>query len=97
MDIFIEHLKHTRIPTIIAGDFNDVPLSDTYRRINNRYKDAFIEGGRGIGATYNGKLPMLRIDYVFHSDEFGCRKFKVLNQSTTDHFPIMAELYIRRE
>ncbi len=96
INILAEHLNSCPYPCIIAGDFNDVPVSYTYRKINAKYKDAFIESGSGIGATYNGNLPLLRIDYIFHSAYFGCNRFKVHPLSITDHYPISAELYIRR-
>ena len=64
--------------------------------MNSKYVDSFIESGAGIGSTYNGNLPMLRIDYIFHSTDLGCNRFKVYPLSITDHYPIMAELYIKR-
>ncbi len=96
VNILANHLKRSPYSTIIAGDFNDVPMSYTYRIMNRKYRDAFIESGSGIGATYNGNLPMLRIDYIFHTSDFDCKRFKVYPQSTTDHYPIMADFYLSR-
>lgn len=96
INLLTTHLEKCKYPCVIAGDFNDVPVSYTYRRINDKFKDSFIESGSGIGATYNGNLPMLRIDYIFHSSYFGCNRFKVHPMSTTDHYPISAELYIKK-
>lgn len=92
MNLLSEYLDKSPYPTIVAGDFNDVPLSYTYRQMNRRFTDSFLESGAGIGVTYNGNLPMLRIDYIFHSKEFICSGFKVYSQSTTDHYPISANL-----
>lgn len=97
VNLLSEHLASCKYPSIITGDFNDVPVSYTYRKMNKNYADAFIESGSGIGATYNGNLPMLRIDYIFHSTYFGCNRFKVYQYPVTDHYPIMAELYIRTQ
>jgi len=97
VNLFTNKLASCKYPTIIAGDFNDVPVSYTYRKINQNYADAFIESGSGIGASYNGNLPMLRIDYIFYSNNLGCNRFKIHPISITDHFPIEAELYMRRE
>jgi endonuclease/exonuclease/phosphatase family metal-dependent hydrolase len=96
VNLLTQHLESCKYPCIIAGDFNDVPVSYTYRKINKKYKDSFIEAGSGIGATYNGNLPMLRIDYVFHSPYFGCNRFKVHSIAVTDHFPVTAELFIQK-
>lgn len=97
INLLSAHIESCKYPCIISGDFNDVPVSYTYRKMNRKFKDAFIESGSGIGATYNGNLPMLRIDYIFHSDDFGCNKFKVHPISVTDHYPIMAELYMKTQ
>jgi endonuclease/exonuclease/phosphatase family metal-dependent hydrolase len=96
VNMLAEHLEKCKYPCIIAGDFNDVPVSYTYRKINQKFQDSFIESGTGIGATYNGNLPMLRIDYIFHSPQLGSNSFKVHSMSTTDHYPISAELYIKK-
>lgn len=92
VNILAEYLNNSPYPTIVAGDFNDVPLSYTYRQMSKKYTDSFLESGSGIGVTYNGNLPMLRIDYIFHSSEFTCNQFRVHHQSTTDHYPITAKL-----
>jgi endonuclease/exonuclease/phosphatase family metal-dependent hydrolase len=94
VDILTKHMETCRYPCIIAGDFNDVPVSYTYRKIQSKFTDSFIEAGNGIGATYNGNLPLLRIDYIFHSSKFKCKRFKVHSISVTDHFPIVADLYM---
>jgi endonuclease/exonuclease/phosphatase family metal-dependent hydrolase len=96
VNLLAAHIESCKYPSIISGDFNDVPISYTYRKMNKKFKDAFVESGSGIGATYNGNLPMLRIDYIFHSPQIGCNRFKVFPISVTDHYPIMAELYMKR-
>lgn len=41
---------------IVCGDFNDTPMSYTYRQLRGDLKDAFCEKGRGIIFTYRGLL-----------------------------------------
>jgi endonuclease/exonuclease/phosphatase family metal-dependent hydrolase len=94
VNILAEHLEKCKYPCIIAGDFNDVPISYTYRKMNAKFTDSFTEAGNGIGATYNGNLPLLRIDYIFHSSHFKCKRFKVHSISVTDHFPLVADLHL---
>lgn len=91
------YLEDSPYPTVVAGDFNDVPLSYTYRLISKKFVDSFLESGSGIGVTYNGNLPMLRIDYIFHSREFTCNRFKIYSQPTTDHYPISAVLTLNNQ
>jgi endonuclease/exonuclease/phosphatase family metal-dependent hydrolase len=94
INILSEHLEKCKYPCIIAGDFNDVPISYTYRKMNAKFIDSFTEAGNGIGATYNGNLPLLRIDYIFHSSQFRCKRFKVHSVQVTDHYPVVADLHL---
>ncbi len=66
-------------PVIVCGDFNDTPVSYTYRTISRGLKDAFREAGRGYSHTYRGFFNMLRIDYVLCSDEFEPLSYEVLD------------------
>lgn len=66
-------------PVIVCGDFNDVPVSNTYRRMSRRLNDAFREQGRGYSHTYRGFFDMLRIDYVFSSKEFTTLSYEVVD------------------
>lgn len=75
-------------PTIICGDGNDPPTSYTYSRLCGDYQDSFIEAGSGIGTTYAGKIPMLRIDYIFVDDQFQVNTFDVLKERFSDHYAV---------
>lgn len=90
--ILAKHVQKSPYPVIIAGDFNDTPISYVYRISRGSLKDAFRESGSGFGGTYNGRLPSFRIDYLFHSPEFDSYNFKVLPLLFSDHFPIMATI-----
>jgi len=79
------HAKLSPYPTIICGDFNDTPLSYTYNQFNKNLTDAFRNSSQGIGATYIGKLPAGRIDYIFHSPELASYNFKVHAEELSDH------------
>ena len=46
---------------ILCGDFNDVPVSYTYKTVKGDLQDAFVEKGRGFGATFANKLSIFRI------------------------------------
>lgn len=79
-------------PIILCGDFNDLPNSYVANRISKNMKDAFVDYGFGIGHTYNGKIPFLRIDYMLTSPAFTVQKFQIINNKISDHFPIYGEL-----
>ena len=56
-------------PIIVCGDFNEPPLSYNYRQMQKAgFVDTFTKVGHGIKPTYAGKLPLLRIDYVWANE-----------------------------
>lgn len=79
-------------PVLLAGDFNTPPSGRIYSRIAARYGDSFRERGWGWGYTYPSRLPLLRIDYVFHSPEWRVTHCEVGPQPGSDHRPLFVEL-----
>ena len=53
-------------PVIVAGDFNDTPVSYAYRKIRKGLNDSFVNSGYGAGFTYKGNYPPNRIDYILY-------------------------------
>ncbi|HEY4799161.1 MAG TPA: endonuclease/exonuclease/phosphatase family protein [Bacteroidia bacterium] len=84
----LAHISACKYPVIICGDFNDTPFSYTYHEFAEKYSDAFMESGSGIGNTYVGNMPSYRIDYIFHSSQFTSENFKVLPDELSDHYAI---------
>lgn len=80
-----EHVNTSPYPSIVCGDFNDTPMSYTYNQFNRKLTDAFRNCSFGIGATYIGKLPAGRIDYIFHSPELTSYDFKIQEEELSDH------------
>ena len=86
----VGNMPENGIPIIICGDFNDTPMSYTYHQMRNAgMKDAFLQVGSGLGKTYCGKLPYLRIDYFWHSDDIVPMTFTRLKKKVSDHYPIV--------
>jgi endonuclease/exonuclease/phosphatase family metal-dependent hydrolase len=79
-------------PVVLCGDFNDLPNSYVVTSVAENMKDVFLDYGFGIGHTYNGKIPFLRIDYILASPEFKVHKFEVVSNKISDHFPLYTEL-----
>lgn len=79
-------------PVVLCGDFNDVPQSYAYHQMDQKLEDSFLEGGEGFGKTYIRSPLPLRIDYIFHSEEFRAFNFKTIPQELSDHYPIVTEL-----
>jgi endonuclease/exonuclease/phosphatase family metal-dependent hydrolase len=82
-------------PVIVAGDFNDTPVSYSYRRIRKGLNDAFVSSGYGAGFTYRGNYPPNRIDYILYDNSIECRQFDILKVKYSDHYPIVA--YFRKK
>jgi endonuclease/exonuclease/phosphatase family metal-dependent hydrolase len=88
----IEHMESSPYPIVVCGDFNDTPMSYTYHQFYKKMTDGFREASYGLGATYIGRIPAGRIDYVFHTDELSCSNFMVHKVNYSDHRPITCSI-----
>jgi endonuclease/exonuclease/phosphatase family metal-dependent hydrolase len=79
-------------PVLFAGDLNDVPNSFTYFTVKGDMKDAFIKKGFGIGRTFSGLAPTLRIDYIFADNDFKIIQFNRLVKNLSDHYMVVADV-----
>ncbi len=82
-------------PVIVVGDFNDTPVSYSYRKIRKGLYDSFVLSGYGAGFTYKGKYPPNRIDYILFDDALECRQFDIIKVKYSDHYPIIS--YFRKK
>jgi endonuclease/exonuclease/phosphatase family metal-dependent hydrolase len=83
-------------PTVIAGDFNDVPNSYTYFTIKGANKDAFLQKGFGLGRTYLSIAPTLRIDYILPDRRFDVLQFDMIDQGLSDHLLLVTDLKLKK-
>lgn len=96
-DIVKELVGNSPYPYIFTGDFNDVPNSYAYFTIRDRMQDAFLAQGFGIGQTYSGLVPTLRIDYIFATPEFQVQQFNRIVKNYSDHYLLVADLKLQKE
>lgn len=89
-----EHVRNSPYPVIVAGDFNDTPVSYTYRKIRKGLNDSFVTSGYGAGFTYKGNYPPNRIDYILYDNALINNIFEILRVKYSDHYPVMS--YFRK-
>ena len=88
-------IPHDGRPIVLCGDFNDTPLSYTYHQIKRAgFTDGFVKAGWGIGHTYAGKLPLLRIDYIWGNEQIQPMGFKRLKFKGSDHYPVIMDFNV---
>jgi endonuclease/exonuclease/phosphatase family metal-dependent hydrolase len=94
VETVVDFIKKSPYPVILAGDFNDTPVSYCYRQIDNELDDTFVDSGKGFGQTHAQMLPLLRIDYIFHSQALQTIEHTIINKDYSDHFPIVARFML---
>ncbi|MGI6718334.1 MAG: endonuclease/exonuclease/phosphatase family protein [Bacteroidales bacterium] len=91
----VELIKSTPYEIILCGDFNDTPCSYSYRSINNVLNDSFKKVGRGFAYSFK-TIPLLRIDYVFTTNNITPLDYKVRRDiKFSDHYPIITNFTIK--
>lgn len=94
-DIVRTTLDDSRYPSIICGDFNDVPNSYTYFHIRKNWQDVFLATSLGIGRSYLGLAPTLRIDYILPDNNFYIQQFDQVDEDLSDHMMLVADVGVR--
>jgi endonuclease/exonuclease/phosphatase family metal-dependent hydrolase len=81
------------IPTVLCGDFNDLPGTRVYEALTRFLDDAWVLGGSGMGYTYPASGPSRRIDYIFlwPKGTAGVREIGVVESTASDHLPVAGE------
>jgi len=90
-----DHINISPYPVIVTGDFNDTPVSFSYRKIRKGLNDSFVQSGYGAGFTYKGNYPPNRIDYILYDNALSSTNFEIIKVRYSDHYPIIA--YLRKK
>lgn len=81
---------------ILCGDFNDTPISYTRQRIASQLTDAYRATANGMGRSFNQYGMIVRIDYMFCSDQWQPYDCHIDNHiKNSDHYPIIS--YFKRK
>ncbi|MGH2563331.1 MAG: endonuclease/exonuclease/phosphatase family protein, partial [Ginsengibacter sp.] len=90
-----DELKKSIHPSLLCGDMNDVPNSYTYSTVRGNMQDAFLKKGWGIGRTFTGLSPTLRIDYIFADKNFQIMQFNRFVKNLSDHYMLVADIELK--
>lgn len=95
VDQIQEFIAKSPYKVILTGDFNDSPTSYAYRTLRGEMKDAFMEAGAGLGRTYVGPMPSLRIDYIMGDPSFEFYNYYAKSFSFSDHKMVSCTIKLR--
>jgi endonuclease/exonuclease/phosphatase family metal-dependent hydrolase len=91
VDELVQSINACPYEVIVCGDLNEPPYGYAYEELSDILDNSFQKAGSGFGVTYNGRLPLLRIDNQFFGKGLKVNKFTVHNEMKySDHYPISA-------
>ena len=95
--VFNNHLQTTQIDENDRKFLRTEPMSYTYRRMRGDFVDAFKRKGHGMVFTYRRLMGVLRIDYLFHSDDFETVSYRSEQPEWSDHNPVIVDVRLKRD
>ncbi|GEN22301.1 endonuclease [Halomonas cupida] len=92
-----KRIRDDSVPTLVAGDLNDVAWSRTTRLFCRVSGMLDPRRGRAMFNTFHAHYRLLRwpLDHVFSSEHFTLRDLRRLPEFGSDHFPILTTLCYR--
>jgi endonuclease/exonuclease/phosphatase family metal-dependent hydrolase len=90
-----KHTQSCEFPFIVAGDFNDTPVSYAVQTMSGGLKNAFREKGSGFGNTYNGDFPNFQIDYILTTPNFDIKNYKIIKKKLSDHYAVRSDVELK--
>lgn len=95
-DAVADYLKsHEGSKIIVAGDFNDTPISYSRQKIveSGNLMDCFRDSGNGISRTFNRNAFYVRIDHILASKEhYTSYETRTETSHLSDHYPVSTYL-----
>lgn len=91
--------KRNKMPTLVAGDLNDVAWSYTTELFSEISGLLDPRRGRGFFNTFHAKYPFMRfpLDHIFCSSDFKLISIKRMDNCGSDHFAIYINLQYEPE
>ncbi|NVO30194.1 endonuclease/exonuclease/phosphatase family protein [Hymenobacter lapidiphilus] len=96
IDTLVNRFAKCPYPILLCADLNDVPYSYSYDKLADGFQNAWTSVGNGVGSTYNGRIPFLRIDNQFAGPRWQVRDFWVNYEIPySDHYPTTATYQLK--
>lgn len=91
-------VQQRQLPTVVAGDLNDVAWSKTSRLFGTQSMLGDVRIGRGLFHSFDAKSFIMRwpLDHIYVSNEFKVVRLQRLPKFGSDHFPIYVELALAK-
>ncbi|MGB7842898.1 MAG: endonuclease/exonuclease/phosphatase family protein [Salinimicrobium sp.] len=92
-----EMVADDQLPSIVAGDFNDVSWSHTARLFGHDGQLKNVRIGRGLYNSFDATSMVMRwpLDHYFVTEEFEVVELERLQEFGSDHFPVYARFVLK--
>lgn len=89
-------VANNTLPSLVAGDFNDVSWSRTSRLFGEQGGLHNVRIGRGLFNSFNASSSVFLwpLDHFFVTKEFKLVDLKLLNHFGSDHYPLYAKFVL---
>lgn len=82
------HMEQSPHPVVLCGDFNETAQSYIYNMLSENLLDSFRQKGFGLGTTYSGSIPALRIDFILSDPRIRILDCQIFKEAFSDHYPV---------
>ncbi|MFA6391347.1 MAG: endonuclease/exonuclease/phosphatase family protein [Patescibacteria group bacterium] len=86
-----------KLPTIIVGDFNLFPETNSIKIINRKFRNLVVENKiKTTRPKFDDGLDKGEnvVDYIFVNDQIKVNKFELIDTNISDHLPIILDFDI---
>lgn len=91
----LKTIGDSKLPTILAGDFNAPPRHHTIRQLEGKFESCFRARGSGTGWTYPNGLPMIQLDHMFAIGGIRTLEAEVTPKLGSDHRGLVCDLTLK--
>lgn len=96
-EYIVQAAQRSDLPTIIAGDINLLPDSESLAVLNNQYRNLVSETG-AVSSRPDFKDEVESgggiVDYIFVNDKIKVNSFEIASVDISDHYPQILEFEI---